>query len=557
MRSGAVILAAAVAAAFAGQAVAAESSDATVVQGLVIQGRLPHEVQGLVITPSQVCLKPRKPPDPDVPPPKLVSSFPADGAEVKPGILVLRLTFDLPMACPGTLGADFPIANPCPAPLIDPVISKDRRTFLTICVVGAKLRYAIWLNRSRVNPLVERAAASTAIRWTSLAGHHVTDQEITFTTSGGEKVRTVHDAIAEDPFLLKMIGQSPADAVVRPVSAVAAQAPGADASSQPATTVSPVTVEAPVKASDLARSRGFIEDYAAPTARLDRYARWNARPCIVVSGLAAAQAASVKARLEDVARSAGLKPAEAGCKPNVEVEFSTEPQALVDQIVQKTPQVLGFQPGVDFNTRKTVTRPIQAWYMTASRGGSDTLDKASVMDVVPRPSLVAPDPGTTTSAQRTPATAAWANSARASQLPIQSTPESLDGPGRGSAAGCAPQVSTCQSVFWNVLVVVDVGKVQTQSVSSLTDYVAMLALSQPRSLDGCMTLASIIDLLAPTPCPGRDAPGGLTPADTAYLTALYASDPQAIRTMQKSAMSERMASVLVKAASAAAKSPGD
>ena len=553
MRPGAVILAGAVAAAFAGQAVAAENSDPTVVQGLVIQGRLPHEVQGLVITPSKVCLKPRQPPDPDVPAPKLVSSFPADGSVVKPGVIVLRLTFDLPMACPGTIGADFPIANPCPAPLIDPVISKDRRTFLTICVVGAKLRYAIWLNRSRLAPLVG-AATSTAIRWTSLAGHHVTDQEITFTTSGGEKVRTVHDAIAEDPFLLKMIGQSPADAVVRPVSAVVAQAPGADASSQPATTVSPVTVEAPVKASDLARSRGFIEAYAAPTAKLDRYARWNVPPCAVVSGLAAAQAASIKSRLEDVARAAGLKPAGAGCKANVEIEFTAEPQAVVDQIAQKTPQVLGFQPGIDAKTLKTVTRPIQTWYMTASRGGVNPLDRGNAMDVVPRPSLAAPDPGTTTSAQHTPATAAWANAARASQLPIQSIPETLDGPGRGSAAGCAPQTSNCQSVFWNVLVVVDVGKVQAQSVSSLTDYVAMLALSQPRSLDGCMALASIIDLLAPTPCTGRDAPGGLTPADTAYLTALYASDPQAIRAMQKSAMSERMAGIL--AAAVAARSPG-
>jgi hypothetical protein len=83
-------------------------------------------------------------------------------------------------------------------------------------------------------------------------------------------------------------------------------------------------------------------------------------------------------------------------------------------------------------------------------------------------------------------------------------------------------------------------------VTSLTDYVAMLALSQPRSLDGCMTLASIIDLLAPATCPGRDPPEGLTPADTAYLTALYASDPLANKAMQQSVMSARMAGELAK-----------
>ncbi len=104
-----------------------------------------------------------------------------------------------------------------------------------------------------------------------------------------------------------------------------------------------------------------------------------------------------------------------------------------------------------------------------------------------------------------------------------------------------------------MLVVVDVGKVQDQGVGSLTDYVAMLALSQPRSLDGCMALASIIDLEAPAPCSGREPPDSLTPADSAYLAALYASDPRANRTMQQSVMSQRMASELAKAASVAAK----
>jgi len=554
MRARAVILAAAMASSFTGQAIAAESSGSTEVQGLVIQGRLSHEVRALTVRPAQGCLKARNPPDPDVPEPKLVSTFPADGAVVKPGVIVLRLTFDLPMACPGLLDADFRIPNPCPAPLIDPVISKDRRTFLSICVVEPNVRYAIWLNHWA--PLVERAATSTATRWTNLAGHQLAAREITFTTSGEGRVRTVRDAIAEDPFLRNMVGQAP-DAVAPHLSTAAGQAPDAVATPQPATAVAPVIVTPSVMASGLARSRAFIEAYAAPTARLGRYARWSVPPCIVVSGIAAAQAASIRSRLEDVARSAGLEPAGAGCKANVEIEFTAEPQALVDRIVQKAPQVLGFQPGVDAKTQKTVTRPVQAWYMTASRGGADVLAQSNAMAGVPGPGLVAPDPGTTTSAQRTPANETWARAARLAQLPNLSTPESLDGPGRESGAGCGdPRVSSCQSVFWNVLVVVDVERVKDRSVASLTDYVAMLALSQPRSLDGCMALASIIDLLAPTPCSDRDAPGGLTPADTAYLAALYATDPQANRTMQQSVMSERMAGVLVKAAAVAAKSPG-
>ena len=335
--------------------------------------------------------------------------------------------------------------------------------------------------------------------------------------------------------------------------ALAAASPVTENPSAQPTPVSPVTVQAP--ASEVARTRSFIDAYAAPTARLGRYARWNAGPCIAVAGLAPAQGASIKARVEAVARAAGLKPAGAGCKVNVEIEFTSQPQALVDQIAAKSPQVLGYQPGADLRAQTAVSRPIQAWYMTASRGGVNGLAKASALAGVPRPSMPAPDPGTRTLGQHHASTAgAWAqtNSAArgvggATPESVLSTAETLDGPGPSSAAGCDPQAPTCQSVFWNVLVVVDIGKVQDQPVSSLTDYVAMLALSQPRSLDGCMALPSIIDLLAPAPCQGRDPPDALTPADTAFLDALYASDPLASRTLQQSVMSQRMAGDLVTA----------
>ncbi len=558
MRAKGVIIAAALGAVVAGQAAAADSSDdstevrgievqarrPTEVRGIVVEGRLPHEVRGIVVNPGRVCLEARKPPDPDVPPPKLVSSFPAKGAVVKPGIIVFRLTFDLPMACPGFLDADFPILDPCPAPLMDPVISKDRRTFMTICVVGPHLKYGLWLNRSEEDGVWP--SRNPAQRWTSLAGHLLAPHEINFSTSKDAPVGTVEAAIDEDPFLRTIVGPAP--------DLAASPAPPVD--------VAPVTVTAPVKASDLARSRSFIEAYAEPTAKLDRYARWSDPPCVIVAGLAAEQAAAIKARVEDVARSAGLRPGGDGCRPNVEVEFTPQPQALVDQIVQKTPQVLGFKPASDAKALKTVSRPIQAWYMTASRGGTNALARGVALDVVPRLDLGAPNPGTTTSARLpSPNAASWAetNSAeqrdgRAQPTPnaVLSTPETLDGPGRGSAAGCAPQGSTCESVFRNVLVVIDTDRVKDQSVRSLTDYVALLALSQPRSLDGCMALASIVDVLAPAPCPGRDPPERLTSADQAYLAALYASDPRANAAVQQSEMSTHMAAALVKGPEVAA-----
>ena len=137
------------------------------------------------------CIKARKPPGPDVSEPKLVSSFPYDGAVVKPGIVVLRLTYDLPMACPVLLKPDRAFSNPCPYPLAASMVSKDRRTYLAICVVRPEVRYGMWLDA------------------TGLAGQHLDPRELRFTTSSDEMVRVIRDAIAEDPVLQKIAAVSP------------------------------------------------------------------------------------------------------------------------------------------------------------------------------------------------------------------------------------------------------------------------------------------------------------------------------------------------------------
>jgi hypothetical protein len=56
----------------------------------------------------------------------------------------------------------------------------------------------------------------------------------------------------------------------------------------------------------------------------------------------------------------------------------------------------------------------------------------------------------------------------------------------------------------------------------------------------------VIDLFSPA-CSGRDTPDGLTGADVAYLTALYAADPEAKKASEQSDIAKRMARILVKA----------
>ena len=68
------------------------------------------------------------------------------------------------------------------------------------------------------------------------------------------------------------------------------------------------------------------------------------------------------------------------------------------------------------------------------------------------------------------------------------------------------------------LVVVDGRKVLGYPLSAISDYIAMLTLSQVRLSDGCGELPSILDLMA-TACT-REKSQSITAADLAYLRAL-------------------------------------
>jgi hypothetical protein len=77
------------------------------------------------------------------------------------------------------------------------------------------------------------------------------------------------------------------------------------------------------------------------------------------------------------------------------------------------------------------------------------------------------------------------------------------------------------------------------SLRSISDYIAMLALTRMGSLDACSELPSIIDLLS-SGCDARDKPQALTDADTAYLKALYSSDLEMNLNIEQVDMRDRM-----------------
>ena len=74
------------------------------------------------------------------------------------------------------------------------------------------------------------------------------------------------------------------------------------------------------------------------------------------------------------------------------------------------------------------------------------------------------------------------------------------------------------SGFYNVVILAEPAKLSDYEVGSLADYITMLGLSQPASLDSCQELPSISNLLAKG-C--ASAASKITDGDLAYLLALY------------------------------------
>jgi hypothetical protein len=292
-------------------------------------------------------------------------------------------------------------------------------------------------------------------------------------------------------------------ACVASFAATAALAQSAPAANPAAPTVAPVTVEgvAPPKVV-YERAQKFVESFsAAPNPELDQIARWRDPVCVEAIGLINRQEAYVKERISNVAQALGLHLGRAGCNANIEIVFTDAPQPLMDLVANKRERILGYYYVHDKKALKTVTRPIQSWYVTATNGQYQEL------------------------------------------LDFNDEPKPVGCGDSFHFTGCY------QSVFKNIFVVVDTSNLKVDNLGLVVDYLVMLTLAEPqmKALDHCNSLPSVIDLIAKSDCENRDQPDGLTPGDAAYLTALYQSDPEARKWIQEGEITERMAKILVAA----------
>ncbi len=122
--------------------------------------------------------------------PHVQSTFPAAGAKVAPGLLVMRVTYDTRMRPDGwsyarEAGSEYPDCASSPR-LLD-----DGRSFVLICRTLPAKTYAVWFNRPPLQDFSSRSRRPAV------------PFELKFTTTDDDPVRTLPDAMKADPALAK------------------------------------------------------------------------------------------------------------------------------------------------------------------------------------------------------------------------------------------------------------------------------------------------------------------------------------------------------------------
>jgi hypothetical protein len=241
----------------------------------------------------------------------------------------------------------------------------------------------------------------------------------------------------------------------------------------------------------------FINAHSKPKDSVTgTLSRWKEAVCVKTEGLPPAFEDYVSARIEAIAAAVKIPQEKRNpCRPNVHVIFTNEPQRFIDTLAEQNPELLGYHYSAQLKKLKTIDRPIQAWHVTGLEAGASSV----VLDSVWAPPLIAPS---------------------------------------------ATRISNgVRSFILFTLVVVDGKKILGYPLGAISDYIAVLTLSQVRLIDHCGELPSILDLMA-TAC-AREKSQSITAADLAYLRSLNTVGQEVAYSIQTKAIEFKMKEQLI------------
>ena len=233
----------------------------------------------------------------------------------------------------------------------------------------------------------------------------------------------------------------------------------------------------------------FIIAHAAPSPFLGKIARWKTGICPLTIGLPDKFNFYISQRIIKVAIDAGAPLSkDEPCKPNVVVVATPEPQKLLDLIRDKRPALLGFHYRPEAQRIANMRLPVQAWYSTA------TEDAWGLVSV----DLPSGDMG----------------------YGVMSTLGLL----RSFHVSGSRVDDGLKSEFTTAVVIMDTSKIAGQEIGALSDYIAMLALSQGQYYGTCQNVPTITNLMA-ADCGAEMKPAAITDVDMTYLRGLYKMAP--------------------------------
>jgi hypothetical protein len=250
----------------------------------------------------------------------------------------------------------------------------------------------------------------------------------------------------------------------------------------------------------------FIRVHARPAVVTGQLARWSDEICPITQGLSPQFNDYVSARLLAVAASIGAPHQQAEkCKSrhNVYIIFTSEPKTVLEALAKQDPRLLGFHYEQQTQALERMTRPIQGWYVTSTRGvkGDRSIDEANPV------------------------------------LPLE---KDLINMGKHPAGLPGSRLTShIRSDIVNAVMVVDLNKMTGHAIGPVADYLAVLTLTQAFAPEQCGTLPSIMDMLAPS-CSGRAAPTSLTAGDLAFLRGLYHTNTELVLEMEQSTINDSM-----------------
>jgi hypothetical protein len=255
--------------------------------------------------------------------------------------------------------------------------------------------------------------------------------------------------------------------------------------------------------------KNFVAKLTAPTRLTGKLGRWDIGICPSVAGLKPEFGSFIIQRVRETATRVGAPiNSEAGCRPNIHIAFTTTPQALLTNIRNTQPYLLGYADSEANKDRLAiVTSAIQAWYFTQTRdqNGKSTFDTAKGIRGEGRGD---PMPGMI--------------------LPSAFAALKVTGGRLGDGV---------RTVFDNIIIAADPNALLDHEMGTVADHVAMLALAQTEPLTDCPALPSILNLFTPG-CAAR--PGGMTAADEGYLRGLYSMNAGATLHVQRDQMVHRI-----------------